>query len=492
MDKMNQAQYLKEIIALFDEPAFVVDNRGKILIANQAWGSFSGYGVAKSGTFSLAEICPELRFPLKQQELEVSFNLPQCDDRLFSVIVASLGRDYYFLRVFDCAVESESSDKFHSQRLRTLGMLAGGIAHDFNNILTGILGHISYLKTVLPEEGSHCESLGAIEDGARKASMITQQILNFSKLDTTEALVKVDLVELTQRMFTLLRGAISPRYDLNLQLPKGAVLVSGIEGKLAQVIVNLVINARDAIEPDGHIILSLDVVSPSKELLSQLKLNVGTTVRYVRLAVSDDGKGMAPEVVTRACEPYFTTKGQLGTGLGLATVKTIVRELSGAMALQSGVGRGTTVEVFLPVFEEKLSVDGDHSKGGRKVLAGGRETILIVDDEHPVRNVLSLSLEHLGYQVAVADGGKQALEIFAEDPGRFDLVILDMLMPQLSGDQVFFRLKKLRSDVRVLLISGYSSEESVKSVLENGGLDFIQKPFTIDELSKKVRDCLDV
>lgn len=492
MEKMNQAQYLKEIIALFDQPAVIVDGRGKIVAANDIWSSFCGFGSTRKSCHSIVEVCPDLVFPLKQRELTVNFQILSGEQRSCTVLVTVLGRDHFFLRVYPQQTQTENSDGFHSQRLRTLGMLAGGIAHDFNNILTGILGHISYLNAVLPKTGNHTESLGAIEDGARKASLITQQILNFSKLDVNESLVKVDLVDLTRRMFTLLRGAISPRFNLSLRLPDDSIIVRGIEGKLAQVIVNLVINARDAIEPDGEIVVSVSLVSTDTKAVAQSKINFSAAQECVRLAVSDNGKGMSAEVATRACEPYFTTKGQLGTGLGLATVKAIVDDLSGFMLLQSEPRQGTTVEVFLPLYQDEKSLCQEDSGNGRLSLAGGCESILIVDDERAVRNVLSLSLEHLGYQVEMADCGHSALEIFAEAPEKYDLVILDMLMPQLSGDQVFFRLKELKSDVKVLLISGYSSEEAVQSVLDNGGLDFIQKPFTIDQLSKKVRDCLDV
>lgn len=491
--QMNQAQYLKELISLLDQPAFITDNRGQIIIANQLWCDFCSVEQTKISALSLAEICPSLRLPSSAQELLLVFQFKQQKKDPIRVKVAPLGREHFFFSVCCFGPLGERNSEFHCQRLQTLGMLAGGIAHDFNNILTGLLGHISYLQTILPGAGKHCESLEAIADGARKASLITQQILNFSRLETTEELLAVDLVDLSQRMYTLLRGAISPRYDLALVTPQEPLLVRGVEGKLAQIIVNLVINARDALEPNGRIELNIGAVPATNDLRRHCKAQQLEANSYARLAVTDNGKGMTADVIARACQPYFTTKGKLGTGLGLATVSSIVTQLGGAIVINSQLTHGTSVEVFLPLDETIGRQDQQQVNGSQKLtLQGGSESILIVDDEDPVRNVILLSLEHLGYRVTAADSGEKAVALYSQAPDSFDLVILDMLMPQMSGDQVFFRLQSLKSDVKVILMSGFSSEQAVQTVLDSGGLDFIQKPFTIEELSRKVRDSLDV
>lgn len=395
----------------------------------------------------------------------------------------------------DKSVDQSSPEReLHAQKLATLGMLAGGVAHDFNNILAGILGHVTYLKTILPQKGAHVESLNAIEEGGRKASVMTQQILNFSRFESAEKPSRVNLNELVTRTCSLLRGAISRAYSLEQQLLDPAPCVLASEGGLAQVLVNLVINSRDALAETGVIRVELGTEDEVAKLCRVFATKELAARRYVSLSVKDNGSGMSAETMARMFEPYFSTKKDKGTGLGLAIVRSIVASYGGAIDVRSQVGRGTAISIYLPEAElpKVPEVARDQAAPSRPPrLEGGDESILVVDDEFPVRNVLSVSLQHLGYRVECAESGMEALDKFARASSGFDLVVLDMLMPQLSGEKVFFKLKELQPQVRVLLISGYSSEESVRNVLAHGGIDFIQKPFTIEELSRKVRQCLD-
>jgi two-component system, cell cycle sensor histidine kinase and response regulator CckA len=405
--------------------------------------------------------------------------------------VSPLDDGFRLVRVIAGSSKKENLKSFHSQRLETLGMLAGGVAHDFNNILAGILGHITYLKTILPGVGSHVESLNSIEEGAKKASLITQQILNFSKLDTTEKAARVNLADLVVKTHALLRGAISPEFVLERVIPEKPVWVLTVEAKMAQVIANLVINARDALKQNGTINVSVEIAEDEAVLCRAFGVTELGAKRYAALKVVDNGTGMPAEVLERAFEPYFSTKKDKGTGLGLSTVQAIVRTFGGAISIDSEINVGTAVTVFLPIVESVEEPQQDaSSRRNPHQLEGGSERVLVVDDEYPVRNVLYLSLEHLGYQVDIASSGLEAIEKYSHPANVFDLVILDMLMPHLSGEEVFFRLKEIDPNVRVLVISGFCSEESVRNILDNGGRDFIQKPFTIGELSKKVRECL--
>ena len=366
---------------------------------------------------------------------------------------------------------------FHSQRLETLGMLAGGIAHDFNNVLTGLLGHITYLKTILPQTGPHIESLLAIEEGSKKASTMTQQILNFSRLRTIEQREQVDLQELLTKTCGLLRGAFSPAYRLELDMPEESLFVEAVEGTLAQVFVNLVMNSKAAVGDSGciRILIELGSITEAAE-----KIPVAV------VKVIDDGEGIPEEILDRVFEPYFSTKAH-GTGLGLATVRRIVTDCGGSIVVDSKVGEGTVISVILPLY---VCDNKQPLVEQAMALERGSERILIVDDEDPVRNVLCVSLKHLGYAVSVARSGGEALEMLLEDPEAYDLVIVDMLMPELSGDETYFRMREINPSIRALVISGYSSEESVHRILNNGGKGFIQKPFTIEQLSAKVRECL--
>ncbi len=461
----------KILLSAIKEPLLLVDRDGQLIFLNQSLRAQLGLHLDASLP-DIHEIWPDftlaqLRFDSQSTRLKHVTNSATLE---FSYIAHKLVNASWLILLEDAYGKQKN---FHAERLRTLGILAGGVAHDFNNILTGILGHVSYLKAILPANGAHSESLSAVEEGSKKASTITQQILNFSRLRTVEEFTRVDVTELTQKTVLLLRGAIPPRYEVRTNLAKTSLYIDGVEGRLAQVLVNLVMNARAALGDDGIIEISVSSEEVDGEKLVVLK-------------VADNGEGIPAEVLERIFEPYFSTKVE-GTGLGLATVADIVSEHSGEIAIDSEVGKGTTVTVRLPML---LPAQAEISRGPAPLL-GGNERVLIIDDEASVRSVISMSLSHLGYQVEVAMSGVEAVELFKTKPDGYDLVIVDMLMPKLSGEEVFFELRRLNPEVQVLMISGYSSEESIDNVLASGGRGFIQKPFTIDQLASKVRECLD-
>jgi CheY-like chemotaxis protein len=371
-------------------------------------------------------------------------------------------------------------------------MLAGAVAHDFNNILTGILGHFAYLQHVLPAEGLHVESLKAIEEGALRASSLSQQILQFSRVDAHESSVRVDLSDVVSRVCVLLKSAIPSNIELSWSPSLRPVTVLASEAHVSQVVINLVVNARDAIVGQGEIAISIDRSCGSDEV-SRLFGTEPPASSYGALVVRDTGQGMDEQTLERLFEPYFTTKGENGTGLGLATVKSIVEKLGGAIQVVSTKGVGTEFRIVLP-FVSDFQGEGDgepeQQHDSDAPLRGAGERILVVDDEYAVRNVLGLSLSHLGYSVETAGSGLEALEKYHSADGDYALVILDLLMPGMSGEELFNRLKSLNSGIRVLVVSGFSSEEVVHRILQQGGVDFIQKPFAIDILSRKVRGCL--
>ncbi|MCB0311097.1 MAG: response regulator, partial [Bdellovibrionales bacterium] len=238
--------------------------------------------------------------------------------------------------------------------------------------------------------------------------------------------------------------------------------------------------------------IKLSVVEDLEELGRAFKNKDLSARRYACITVQDDGRGIPPEIIERVFEAYFSTKDDRGTGLGLSTVDSIVRFYGGAVVLASQVNVGTTVSVYLPLVDlQKLSFKPALKPKQKKEVQGGTERILIVDDEYPVRNVLNVSLRHLGYHVDLAASGREAIATFCERVDGYDLVILDILMPQLSGEETFLELKHLAPTVKVLLMSGYSSPEVVKRLLQKGAGGFMQKPFTIDQLASKVRECLD-
>lgn len=477
-------QYLNQVLDRVFEPVVVLSSEGKCLYYNRAVTSFLGLPPDDTSAEALYRVWPSIAL-LPLQAGESTLPIPRRHDEPLPVRVRTeaLPGGNWLVRLLTDQELRRSLIDFHAERLQTLGMLAGGIAHDFNNILAGILGHTSYLKTVLPSGGSHTDSLRAVEDGAKKASVIIQQILNFSRLDAVEKIGACDLILIAQQTCALLRGAIPPDYELAVETPLAPVQVMGVEAKIAQIIVNLVVNARDALRAGGKITVKVGTGVPKTTGASESTMG--------KIEVHDDGCGMSSETLAHAFEPYFSTKKEKGTGLGLATVHAIVEFFGGSIDVASKVDAGTSFTIFLPLATGNRKSTIERSDEPKPVRSSRGERILIVDDETPVRQVLSLSLEHLGYEVELASSGLEALERFEGKGERFDLVILDMLMPNLSGEEVFFRLREIDPTLQVLIISGYSSEEAVQHILDQGGKGFIQKPFTIGELSRKVRRCLD-
>ena len=410
-------------------------------------------------------------------------------------------------------VKTSEIEHFHGQRLQMLGTMAGGVAHDFNNILTGILGHTSYLKAILPQKGDHIESLEAIESGARRSSIITQQILKFARTGEQDDISVCDLKQILTSTCILLKTAISKTFELNYQLPEEELLVMGVETKLSQIIANLVMNAKDAFEENGKIEVGVELVDDQTKVHRAYVNNPPKAKRFARIFVIDNGKGIPAELLERIFEPFFTTKKDKGTGLGLATVHNIVKSFRGAMEVSSKVGVGTSMSVYFPLYEptkhestpkEKTDVDKisdvaeksfKESKVGRKIANNSCKKILIVDDEFPVRNVVAVSLKHFGFKVDTAESGEEALNLYLQalkadvKDEKYDLVIMDMLMPGMTGDELFVRLRMKDPNLRALIMSGYASEEALERVMMGGAKGFIQKPFTIEELMDKVGEC---
>ena len=427
-------------------------------------------------------------------QVQLALSRQSIEPTLVNVSVVALNAELYLAKislVLDREVDT------HVQRLQTLGILAGSIAHDVNNVLTGILGHVSYLRLTLPQTGAHVESISAIEDGAKKSALMTQQILSYSRSDENEAASPIDLCALAHSTCRLLRGAFSRGHTFEVFTPDRPLTVAAVESHLTQIIINLVVNARDAVGMGGYIALTLTEIDAYDLLVANPKESCSLSGRYLKLCVQDDGHGISEEIKSRVFDPYFSTKRgegrqSKGTGLGLATVEAVVKSAGGVIGLSSVMGEGTEVSVYLPLVEDEF---GD-SPGAQRAetpagLVCGTERVLVVDDEGPVRSVIALTLERSGYEVVAAGGGAEALEMFSQANGTFDLVVLDMIMPHVSGEEVFFQLKEINPNIRVLIASAYASEAAVNRILEHGGRGYIQKPFSMEELTQKVRECLD-
>jgi PAS domain S-box-containing protein len=373
-----------------------------------------------------------------------------------------------------------------AQKMEAVGQLTGGIAHDFNNLLTVILGNVSLLASQLPAHDPSRDSIAAAEQAAQRAANLTKQLLGFSR----HAFVRsepTDVKGIMDEVTTLLSRTIDPRISIEVQCAADVWRVHSDPSQMSQILMNLCLNARDAMPEGGRLRLEAhNVTLTPDDVRWQLD---GRPGEFVRLRVSDTGHGMTPEIRARIFEPFFTTKEPgRGTGLGLAMVFGIVRRHQGWINCDSEVGRGTRFDLYLPRFREDAACAEAMSAPAPPTQ--GTETILIAEDEPLIRRLTATVLASLGYQVFAAEDGQEAVEIFQREHGQIDLVLLDLTMPRLSGRDAFRRLRELDPHVRVLFTSGYS-EEHVTDAEQEYVLGFISKPYRPEELAKTVRRILD-
>jgi signal transduction histidine kinase len=373
-----------------------------------------------------------------------------------------------------------------SQKMEAIGRLAGGIAHDFNNLLTIIKGYSTLSFMELKEGDPLKGSIGEILKATERAANLTRQLLAFSRRQAMEMKV-LDLNAILKDMDKMLRRVIGEDIALVVHVAEDLGRTKTDPGQIEQVIMNLVVNARDAM-PDGG---KLTIETANVELdeayaRAHIAVKPG---RYLMLSVSDTGVGMTREVKERVFEPFFTTKGTgKGTGLGLSTVYGIVKQSGGNIWVYSEPGRGTTLKIYLPrvdgpieVFKEKFEED----------LPRGSETILVVEDEEEVRKLAARILQRQGYKVLEAPQGGDALLICEQHQDPIHLMLTDVVMPGMSGHQLAKRLESLQPGMKVLYMSGYTDNAIAQHGVLGEGVNYIQKPFTVDGLARKVREVLD-
>ncbi len=373
----------------------------------------------------------------------------------------------------------------HSQRLESLGRLAGGIAHDFNNILMAILGHAELAQAELPPGSPAREDLQEIANAAHRAAELCRQMMAYSGRGHIQA-EAVDLVELIGNMVHLLSSVISKKILLNLNLEKNLPSVLGDPSQIDQVVMNLVLNASEAIgERSGVITISAGAMECTRDYLRSTYLDEDLPAGlYVTLEVSDTGVGMSRETLGRLFEPFFSTKAG-GRGLGLAAVLGIVRAHKGAIKVYSEPGRGTTFKVLFPAAaaEETLRQEQVEIASGWR----GEGTILLVDDEETIRALGKRMLETLGFDVITAADGREAVELYRTRSRDIRVVLLDLTMPHMNGEETFRELRRLDTGVRVILSSGYMENDVASRFAGKGLAGFIQKPYTLTALAERLR-----
>jgi PAS domain S-box-containing protein len=374
-----------------------------------------------------------------------------------------------------------------AQKMEAVGRLAGGVAHDFNNILTVITGRCHLLLRRETENVPLRRELDVIFSAANRAAGLTRQLLIFSRKEVIEPRV-LDLGALVANLEKMLARLIGEDIETTIVQEPDLGHVKADPGQLEQVVMNLAVNARDAMPTGGGLtIATANVLVDEADARRRAGLAPGA---YVMLSVADTGCGIAPDVLPRIFEPFFTTKGpEKGTGLGLATVYGIITQGGGDVWAESEPGRGTTFRVLLPRVDEPL--DQAESLGARPGALGGSETILFAEDEEEVRALAREILRINGYTVLEARHGRDALELASRHPGPIDLLLTDVVMPQMGGPELARRLLHDHPDLKVLYVSGYTDDEVLSHGVAQGSVAFLQKPFTAAALLRKIREVLD-
>jgi len=373
-----------------------------------------------------------------------------------------------------------------AQKMESIGTLAGGIAHDFNNILFPIVGYTEMLLEDTPEDSPTRDSLNQIHTSALRAKSLVKQILTFSRQESSE-LMLMKMQPIIKETLKLIRSTIPTTIEIKQDIHPDCGVIKADPTQIHQIIMTLATNAYHAMEETGG---ELKVRLKEIELgeYDILRTNMKPGI-YACLTITDTGRGMDKELTRKIFDPFFTTKEKgKGTGMGLSVVHGIVTNMNGAIQVYSEPGEGTQFHVYLPVEKNFSEEQVTHSK---IEIQGGTEQILLVDDEEAILSMEKRMLERLGYQVTSRFSSLEALEAFRSSPDKFDLVITDMAMPNMSGDKLSVELTKIRPDIPVLLCTGFSETMSEESAASLGIKGFLWKPIIMKDLAQKIREVLD-
>lgn len=412
---------------------------------------------------------------------DMSLDVKTSDE--IGVLASEFGRMSSNLKKLYEDLKNKEEQLLQSQKLEAIGTLAAGIAHDFNNILTGIIGYLELIETQVSEQNTK-DQIKKVLKIAEKAAELTKQILLMGRKLPPER-KPLDINHLIKDHMKVLRRMVEENIDIRLSLAPSLPHVEADLSQITQVIINLVVNARDAMPGGGRIDIKTEPVSISEEYLRRYVW--AREGNYVVISVSDTGSGIPEDIRDRIFEPFFTTKevGK-GTGLGLAVTYSIVKNHGGWINLYSEMGKGTEFKVYLPAMTEAACASHVSDVVGEGPLPGGTETILLVDDEEIIRDVGESILKNLGYQVITATNGREAIEVYKDRGPEISLVILDRMMPVMDGIEAYRMLKEINPDVRVLFASGYVALNA-HDLKRLGITDILNKPFKTEELAKMVR-----
>ncbi len=384
---------------------------------------------------------------------------------------------------------------FQAQKMESIGLLTGSIAHDFNNILTAVNGYAEMIRRGLPHDHPQLIHVHHILRAGRRAENLIRQLLAFSRKQIIEPRI-VNINQIINDLRKMLRQLISEDIDLHTELNENLPPIKADPGQIEQVLVNLIVNSRDALNQVDDPKLKKYIKVQTQEVVLDANFvarHPGSREgKFIRISISDNGVGIPETIQTKIFEPFFTTKAEgKGTGLGLSTVYGIIKQNGGTIYLESEEGRGTTFHIYWPITDEKE--DESERDDTSEVTTKAEEVVLVAEDDMDVRELACAFLTNLGYKVYEAENGMQALELIKRENliDKIDLLFSDMVMPEMGGDQLAEEIKRLNPKIKILLTSGYTDSQLMKTGLWNKGFHFLHKPYTIQQMAKKVRKVLD-
>jgi two-component system, cell cycle sensor histidine kinase and response regulator CckA len=500
-DLRESERKYRTVLEANPDPVVFYDNEGRVIYFNPAFSRVFGWPLEervgkKMDLFVPDDTWPETRMMIQKVMAGEAFTGLETKrfnslGEIISVgISGAIYKDHHgnivgsVITLRDIRDQKRLEAQFHrSQKMESVGTLAGGIAHDFNNLLMGIQGRTSLMRMGAETTHPDYEHLKGIEEYVRSATELTRQLLGFARGGRYEVIPTSlnEIVRQSAEMFGRTKKEINiyPKYQQDVWV------VEVDQGQIDQVLLNLYVNAWQAMPDGGDLYLQTENVFLSGFQTKPYGLEAG---KYVKISVADTGVGIDEAILDRVFDPFFTTKEMgRGTGLGLASVYGIVKSHRGIINVSSKKDQGTNFNVFLPVSEKKVRKERRYMEG----ITRGSETVLLVDDEEMIIEVGTLMLENLGYRVMIAGSGQEAIDLYRENRDGIHIVVLDMIMPVISGGETYEKLKEINEDVKVLLSSGYSMDDHAVEILRRGCNGFMQKPFNMKRLSQKIREILE-
>jgi PAS domain S-box-containing protein len=497
-------QYLNNLINCLGDPIFVKDRNHNLGLVNEAFCAFSGMKREDLiGTTGFQGFPSEMAQSLWDDEEKVFLTGKerQTEDVILdgqgnyrtlmtkkTLLKDKDGNEQLLLAVRDISEYKRLEAQFlQSQKMEAIGVLAGGVAHDFNNLLNVINGYSELILDDLQAEDPLRQDIEQIRDAGQRATSLTSQLLAFGRKQILQPEI-IDLNLVISQMNSMLRRMIGEDIDFATDPMSGLGKIHADPSRIQQIIMNLVVNARDAMPNGGKLTVETQNIDFKEPYIKDHP--VATPGAYVMLAISDNGTGMDAKTKEHIFEPFFTTKAKgKGSGLGLATVYGIVKQSNGYIWVYSELGKGSTFKIYFPRVDEEQS--GAAAPKIKKSGYIGSETILVVEDERSVRTLTVRILKDNGYHVLEAANGLEAIRIAREFPGELHMIITDVIMPGMSGKTMATQIKAERPKIRSLYISGYTDNAIVHHGILDSDVAFLQKPFSIEGLARKVREVLD-